>query len=57
MSSHISRATKEPLADLIELSKETAIGFSAEELKKKAVQERLTHYFESCLVGHIGDSF
>jgi len=41
MSLHLRKVSEDPLQDLIELSKTTSIGLSAEELKKKADEERL----------------
>ena len=42
-------AEKDPLQDLIELSKEVSIGLSAEQLKKKKEKERLKDFLEKCI--------
>ncbi len=40
----LHKVSEDPLHDLIEVSKETSIGLSAEELKKKADEERMKQF-------------
>jgi len=42
----LRKVSEDPLQDLIELSKTISIGLSAEELKKKADEERLKQFLE-----------
>lgn len=44
---HFHKLSENPIQDLIELSKTTTIGLSAEELKKKADQERIKHFLRT----------
>lgn len=44
MSLRISKVSEDPLQDLIELSKDVSIGLSAEELKRKADEERVKEF-------------
>lgn len=44
LSIHLRRVSEDPLQDLTELSKTISIGLSAEELKKKADEERLKQF-------------
>ena len=41
---HLRKVSENPLQDLTELSKTISIGLSAEELKKKADEERLKQF-------------
>ncbi|MCJ7718920.1 AbrB/MazE/SpoVT family DNA-binding domain-containing protein [Candidatus Bathyarchaeota archaeon] len=41
---HLHKVSEDPLQDLTELSKTISIGLSAEELKKKAGEERLKQF-------------
>ena len=44
---HFHKLSENPIQDLIELSKTITIGLSAEELKKKADQERIKHFLRT----------
>jgi AbrB family looped-hinge helix DNA binding protein len=44
LNMHIHKVSEDPLQDLTELSKTISIGLSAEELKKKADEERLKQF-------------
>lgn len=44
---HIHKVSENPLQDLIEVSKTTSIGLSAEELKKKADEERMKQFLRT----------
>lgn len=46
ISLHLRKASEDSLQDLIELSKTISIGLSAEELKKKADEERLKEFLK-----------
>jgi AbrB family looped-hinge helix DNA binding protein len=45
LSIHLHKVSKDPLRDLVDLSKTISIGLSAEELKKKSDEERLKEFF------------
>jgi len=47
LSIHLHKVSKDPLQDLTELSRTISIGLSAEELKKKADEERLKQFLET----------
>jgi AbrB family looped-hinge helix DNA binding protein len=47
VSVHFHKAVKDPLQDLIELSKEISIGMTAEEMKKFSEEERFKHYLQT----------
>lgn len=44
---HLHKVSENPIQDLIELSKTISIGLSAEELKKKADEERLKQFLRT----------
>jgi len=44
---HLHRVSEDPLQDLTELSKTISIGLSAEDLKKKADEERLRQFLRT----------
>ena len=47
LSIHLHKVPKDPIKHLIELSESVSIGLSAEELKKKADEERLKQFLET----------
>ena len=47
LSIHLHKVPKDPIKHLIELSKSISIELSAEELKKKADEERLKQFLET----------
>ena len=44
---HLHKVSKDPLQDLTELSETVSIGLSADELKKKADEERLKQFLKT----------
>ncbi len=44
LSLHLRKVSEDPLKDLTELSKTISIGLSAQELKKKADEERIKRF-------------
>ena len=47
LSIHLHKVPKDPIKHLIELSESVSTGLSAEELKKKADEERLKQFLET----------
>lgn len=47
LSLRLRKVSKDPLQDLIKLSETISIGLSAEELKKKADEERLKEFLKA----------
>ncbi|MEM2106395.1 MAG: AbrB/MazE/SpoVT family DNA-binding domain-containing protein [Candidatus Bathyarchaeia archaeon] len=47
LTMYLHNVSKNPLQDLVELSKTVSIGLSAEELKKKVDEERLKQFLET----------
>ena len=47
LSIHLHKVSEDPLEDLIELSKTISIGLSAEQLKKRADEERLKQFLRT----------